>query len=170
MGNQLLLVGTAGLFVYHLFRVVGFYGVFNDNLRKTLLEEKSAIFTFDDVTTYNIGWLSVISSVCFLLQVAIQTSIIVVGNSVKRITPVADCAHWQFFLFIPMAICNLIVVLNGLMVSSNLSYTDPVVVLGFSQNWPAISRGLFPLMIFYRFNSISLLLDAATNFFGKKPV
>lgn len=163
-------MATTGLFVYHLFRVVGFYGVFDDDLRKTLLEEKAAegIPTFDDGTTYTVGWLSVASSGFLMFQVAIQTYIIVVGDGVNRIAPITDCAQWQFLMFIPMAICNLIIVLNSLMVSSNLSSTDPVVVLGFSKNWPAISRALFPLIIFYRSNSVSLLFDSAYSFFGKK--
>lgn len=189
MDSLVIMVATTGLFAYHLFRFVGSFGVFNVTVEYFNHTHISGRDTLEYMEVYGssrttrIGALSVTTSGLFFIQVALQTFIIVFGLNVTKYKHKTggttnnarqnregqgEMVKISWIRY--MAICNFTVWLYSCLLLSNLSNTDPIAELGFSERWPEISRSVYPMMLFYRLHSMHLLDEAASGYFEGKMI
>lgn len=148
--------------------MIGSTGIIDTSIREELINRISPNKTiFDSSSALTIGTLSLVTSVFFTLQVMIQTAIIILGGSIDK--PVSQCKK-AIILFECLGWFNVCIWANSTLLLSTIKVTDPIKNLVFAKDtWIAISRCVYPMMLFYRLHSKHELHEAGDNLFGEKP-
>jgi len=164
-------VAATGEFIYHYFNIFANSSVFHDSLLNEMVQRKhnsTDLLLENKSILIKIGAMDFVSNTIGMLQVGLQTFFILnmseslnernFKEKLKNFSSKKKTAFIEFLWY--MCVCNFFKWVTDSFIEGHfLVITGSMTIVFGESTWTAITQTCYPLVLFYRFHSVHMILE-----------
>lgn len=162
-------MATTGEFIFKYFSTLAASGAFNSDIAEEMREQRNTSTHSENDILITMTKLDFFTDLTTMFQISVQTVLIVLSESlvieqtVRRLNIKLSVLR-EVILYI--SVCNFAIWCTDSFLDGHLLTKTTAFHLIFGENrWQSVKRSTYPLVLFYRFHSLQMLIKQITTMF-----